>query len=369
MDAATVAAAGSVTLTNVATNTVVPATITPATGNTASTFTLDPTPTLGFLTQYRIDISTAVTAANGETLANPFSSTFTTRPVPVADTQLCPLADQRPDIPVGSNFTMLNASGDLVGGTNDITHTLDFNNLNTTINGTNGLATNVLTSADDFPFFGNVWTAHHIRLFGQGTWVFNTACTGAEIDAGTLPSACVIQGPTIQMSVAAGQVGVHMLFDWSNASDIDVLNVWDQNAAWNDPDPGAPKNDIYLGELWAGPAGLGVDPDAVYEYVSTDDNGDGVIGIPMGPKGVPDGTPPFSPFAGFNANFNLNPDRSCVPIPPASMQAPQTDLGRGFFGCSTADGRVSPWQRADLGVLAAFIGLLAFWRRRNRTSA
>lgn len=368
MNAATVAAAGNVTLTNVATSTLVPATITPATGNTATTFTVDPTATLDFSTQYRVNVTTNVQAANGQALATPFSFTFTTRPVPPADTQFCPLGDQRPDVPDGSNFTMLNASGDVVGGTNDVTYTLDFGNLNTVINGTIGLGTNVLRSENNHPFFGNVWTAHHIRLFGPGTWVFNTACTGDELVDGKALTACAIQGPTIQMTVGTNQVGAHMLFDWSNSSDIDVLNVWNPNGAWNDPDPGTPKNDIYTGDLWAGPAGLGVDPDAAYDWVSTDDDGNGVNGIPMGPKGIPDGTPPFSPFAGFNANFNLSPDRSCVPIRPASQQAPQTALGRGFFGCSLTNGKVEPWQRADLGVLAGFLAALAFWRRRNRNA-
>jgi hypothetical protein len=74
-----------------------------------------------------------------------------------------------------------------------------------------------------------------------------------------------------------------------------------------------------------------------------------------------------SPFAGFNASFNLGPDRSCIPIQPAPQQASPTAISKGFFGCSLTDGKVAPWQRADLGVLAGFIGLLAFWRRRNRT--
>jgi hypothetical protein len=365
LDAATITAPGSVVITKVATNTPVSATVSLA---DPQTILIDPATSLEFSTEYRVDLSTAVKNTDGDPLASPFSFTFTTRAVPV-DTQVCVAADQRPDDPVGSNFTMLNGEGSVVGGTNDVSYALDFANLNTTVNGTTGIQTNVLTSASDFPFFGFAWTAHHIRLFGPGTYSMNTGCTRTELENGTLPANCALQGPIISMTVGANQIGAHMLFDWNqgSAKDIDVLNVWDKNKAWTDPDETEAKNDLFIGEKWAGPAGLGVDPDAVYQYVSTDNNGDGEVGIPMGPGGL-NGAPPDSPFAGFNANFNLGADRSCLPIPPESQQAPETAISDSPFGCSLNSAKVSPWQRADLGVLASFIGLLAFWRRRNRTS-
>lgn len=101
------------------------------------------------------------------------------------------------------------------------------------------------------PFYGNLWTTNTIRLFNlPGTYSFDTIQDG---------------NPSLSMDVAPGQLGAHMLFDWSVNRDIDVVLVWDYGCG------GA-------------------------ELVTTDPDGDGIIGTKM-----VDG-----PFKGFNAAFDLS---------------------------------------------------------------
>ena len=105
-------------------------------------------------------------------------------------------------------------------------------------------------------FFGQNWTAHDGALLGEGTHVIDT-----------------IQGGLYTVTVGAGQVGGHILFDWGVVADIDVINVWD-------------VTDGVSGDV----------------YTSTDWDGDGILGGKM-----IDGA-----FAGFSANFNME-----TPIPAA----------------------------------------------------
>ncbi|VAW52040.1 hypothetical protein MNBD_GAMMA05-595 [hydrothermal vent metagenome] len=223
-----------------------------------------------------------------------------------------------------SNFTMLNGSGDNAGGgANDITFIW------------NGTAGNTVEADTNFDmqiisvgptrFFGFPWAAHHIRTFGPGTYTFdsdNTTCDITAIEATGCPGK---GGPLdVTLTVEPGQVGVHMLFDYTGNVNIDVLNVWDLNSAWNDPDgnravgePGATTaNDLYLLETDTPP-----DVNTTWLLVSSDFNGDGFNGSPM----------LEAPFPGFYANFNAGPQGTALPPPPCT-KSNGCDLGNTSLG-------------------------------------
>ena len=146
-------------------------------------------------------------------------------------------------------FTMYGGGpGGLVGQYPDVT-------------GTVGGGTWAVASASTF--FGLLWTAHSGATFGPGTYSIDT------IEGGTYAG----------LSVGAGQVGGHILFNYGATINIDVVNIWDVACA-------------------AGSC----------TYTSTDINGDGVLGI-----GMIDGA-----FPGFRANFDfVAPEVSQVPVPAA----------------------------------------------------
>lgn len=153
-----------------------------------------------------------------------------------------------------ATFTMLDGTGGTVG-------------VDTTVTGDIGGGTWAVASTT--PFFGQQWTAHSGTTFGPGTYTIDT-----------------IQGGTYTVTVGAGQVGGHILFNWGVSSDIDVVNVWD------------------VTDLGGGS----------FSYFSTDWNGDGIRGA-----GMIDG-----PFQGFNANFDFT---AAVPVPAAAWL-----LGSGLMG-------------------------------------
>lgn len=121
--------------------------------------------------------------------------------------------------------------------------------------------------ASPTPFFGFVWTAHSGTTFGPGTYTFPT-----------------VQGGTYtNITVGAGQVGGHILFNWNTTTDIDVLQVWNVDGAGN--------------------------------YTSQDIDGNGIMGAAM-----IDGA-----FPGFSANFEFN--APAVPVPAAAWL-----FGSGLLG-------------------------------------
>jgi hypothetical protein len=367
--ASTVAAAGGFTLKDSSGN-AVPGAVSPTSGS-ATQFTFNPSDIngdpsfdgLNFLETYTATLSqniqNAVPAGSGATLGSNISWSFTVESQP--QLQVC-TGTVSPYTSVGngaangdSNFSMLSVPGNVELGTNDVSYNLDFNNLNSSVSGTTGVLSNDIASPTAYRGF--LWDAHHIRLFAPGTYSINVDCTTSQLAIGT----CAPNGNpsrNLNFTVPAGNIGAHMLFDWNVTSNIDVINVWKPNASF-DTKPGGPKNDMVLAGTYGGPAGNQPDPQGLWNYASTDVGGDTINGMKM-----IDG-----PFPGFNANFNLGPQSTCTPVPPPVTTAPENSLSKGFFGCSLTDGKVSPWQRADLGVLAGFLAALAFWRRRNRTNA
>jgi len=200
-----------------------------------------------------------------------------------------------------SNFTMFDDAGlNANGGTNDVIASWDgLYNANESDADFSHMTLSSIT-----PYFGALWTAHHIRVFGPGTYTFDTTCTVAELEAGMGGPGNLCNNPLdagqtqqfITMTVAAGQVGAHILFDWSVNLNIDVLNVWDTDSEFDistNPGSGVLYNGPGYGPYsWSGAPAA----DTTWRLASTDNDGDGIPGIPM-----VDGA-----FIDFNANFNLD---------------------------------------------------------------
>jgi hypothetical protein len=238
------------------------------------------------------------------------------------------------------NFTMLDSSGITFGGTNDVATTWD-GSLNTAETDTNFNMT--MKTDSDFPFFGFVWFAHDIRVFGPGNYSFDTSCTVPQLQAGVADCGGA-PDEFLDLNVGAGQIGAHMLFDWNQTENIDVVLLWDMDGVFTNPDP--------AGALYLGPAGPTPSTDCVYEFVSRDVDGDTVPGAKM-----IDG-----PFIGFRANFNVNLTRNCEAVAGAGAQKSRIDSPD--TGCSIRNAVVVPSRRSDLLLLLAFTAWLG-WRRRT----
>jgi len=155
-------------------------------------------------------------------------------------------------------------------------------------------------------FSGSPWSAHDIRVFGPGVYTFetclqppSTACTPGNNTTGTL-------------TVGPGQLGAHVLFDWSGNMDIDVLLLWEPNATFTIP--------LRNGGLIAADT-------RTYELASRDVDGDGNAGYAM-----TDG-----PFNGHNASFSLFLDQPvAIPAQPTMniTQAGNSGAASGIIDTS-----------------------------------
>jgi len=242
------------------------------------------------------------------------------------------------------NFTMLDASGATFGGTNDVVASWD-GTFNTSTSDTNFNMT--FGSDSNYRFFGYTWSAHHIRVFGPGTYSFDTSCSTAQLEAG-MADCGGAPSEFLTLTVSPGQIGAHCLFNWNVTSNIDVVLRWDMDGSFDNPAPGA---------LYQGPTGPTPALDAVFEFVSRDVEGDGVPGARM-----IDG-----PFIDYRANFNLNFTRSSAggeaETVVSSVRRP--NLGGGCTLGQPARGILS---RGDLVLVAGFIGWMgAMAARRRRT--
>lgn len=239
------------------------------------------------------------------------------------------------------NFTMLDSDGVTFGGTNDIVFTWDGNCYSSTAEADAGAPNMTMASDSSFPFFGFPWSAHDIKVFCPGgPYVFDT-CNNASIPADKCGD--------LSMTVPAGHLGAHILFDWNVTADIDVAIVWNNSAG------GTWQNVVPSGQLYQGPAGPTPALDEFYDWISVDGDGDGIPGI----KFV-DG-----PFINFRANFNFKTTAGGggeVVAPPTS--APSPDLGGG---CTIAR---APARRslkdADWLVISGFIAAVGIRARRRK---
>ena len=211
-----------------------------------------------------------------------------------------------------ANFSMQNGSGYSVGGTNNVNMAWDGNAYSANSDYTGPGSSSNVTAASTTLFFGYNWTAHDIQVFTPGSYSFDTTLGGGNPEAGIM-----------NVTVGAGQIGMHMLFDWNGNLNIDVFVVAAPSSVYGagigrvargQTDYGAFNCDQTIQNcLWDGkdfgsagkPAG-----DAIWMLATVDGNADGIMGIPMTAGG---------PFAGFNAGFNANltPTPKVVPIPAA----------------------------------------------------
>jgi hypothetical protein len=204
------------------------------------------------------------------------------------------------------NFTMLDFDGVTFGGTNDVVAAWD-GTLNTDVTDTNFNMT--MGSDSDHPFFGFLWTAHDIRMFGPGTYMFDTSCSVAQIQSGVADCGGK-PDEFLTLTVGPGQIGAHMLFDWNVTANVDIVNLYEAESMYINPDP--------RGALYQGDAGPTPPLDCIFEYASVDGDGDTVPGVRF-----IDG-----PFIGFRANFNLNFTRGCIYPDPVDLDIKQFRISK-----------------------------------------
>jgi hypothetical protein len=252
----------------------------------------------------------------------------------------------------GNNFTMLNPAGGVVGGTNDVALFWDQQfNANTSEPVTAASAHMRLSS--NTAFFQFNWVAHHIRVFGPGTYTINVDCTTAQIEIGTCTTNAT-PSMNYTFTVGANQVGAHMLFDWGKDDatkpcgkancNIDVVDIWVQDEVFG---PSSPHT---------GAAGFNA-TSTVWNLMSSDWDGDGQNGAAM-----IDG-----PFIGFKANFNLNFTGTLAPTnytPTVNVDDPS-----GAKGCSISTKPVNALERGDWWLVAGFLAWLGTIRLRFKRQA
>ena len=183
----------------------------------------------------------------------------------------------------GNNFTML-IFGANVDGTNDIDFTWD-GTLNTNV--ATAVSNASMVSALPQAFFGSIWTAYNVKIYGPGNYTISTADTPGGPGCPSNAPICAGDGSTgapgtYNVTVAPGQIMGHMKFAWSTSQGIDVVNVWNLNAVF------APNS------MHTGPAGTGSSA-TVWSFMSSDWDSDGTNGA-----GMVDG-----PFGNYSANFNV----------------------------------------------------------------
>jgi hypothetical protein len=223
-----------------------------------------------------------------------------------------------------ANFTVLAPDGSVInlGGTNDVSMAWDGNAYNSSSDYTGPGGAENVTASSTMPFGGHMWTAHDIQLFLPGSYSFDVTLGGGTAETGTLSA-----------TVGAGQLGMHMLFDWNAGLNMDIFVVFAQNSIFGSGllystqtntkgqftcdynFAGAITKNCLVDGGGYGSAGAPT-KNQLWMLASTDGDGDGVMGIPMASGG---------PFAGYNFNFNAN--LTAVPLPAAAWL-----FGSGLLG-------------------------------------
>ena len=273
-----------------------------------------------------------------------------------------------------SNFTMLDAAGLSVGGTNDVIfdwpeadavladlqNSLIHSSLNSDeVDYSNNTKFNMtIVSAGPQPFFAAIWEAHHVRVFGPGTYSFDSGCTVAEVEATGCPAGSAANsGAAMNITVGDGQLGAHMLFDYNGSYNIDVVNLWDVDGIWADPDGATSEaNDMWTQAAIVSDDGLPPSVDEPWKLVSRDVDGNGINGAPMVEL----------PFPNFHANFNaggLTGDLICNP--PVILD---TVNNRCVLATTISDDTLEDSTLGAIGLTTLFgmLPLLGLLRRRNR---
>ena len=233
------------------------------------------------------------------------------------------------------NFTMIDSGGTTFGGTNDIVAEWDGSLCDSEADPVSKCEM-TMGSQSSYPFFGAPWTAHDIRVFKEGSYTFDT----------------IEDGP-LNLTIGAGQIGAHMLFDWGQPAagspcgvancNIDVVLVWEYDGVFDSQPLEGCEQGLPGQCLWQGKAGLTPALDCEYELVSRDADGDGVPGARM-----VDGA-----FIGFRANFNINFSESCAQgeqvIPVSTISSPSSG------GCTIGSSPSTPLRRMDVWLLVGFL--------------
>jgi hypothetical protein len=235
-----------------------------------------------------------------------------------------------------ANFTTLNPNGGVIPifGTNDVSIFWDGDgyNANSDYTGLGGPANVTLSTTT--PFFGNSWAAHDIQMFLPGSYSFDVTLGGGNPEIGMMNA-----------TVGAGQLGMHMLWDWNGNLNIDIFVVFAQNSIFGSGllystqtnangqytcaelfTGTITKNCLYDYSGYGGGYGSAGVPvkNQLWTLASVDGNGDGVMGIPMMPGG---------PLAGYSANINANLTATPDPVPiPAAVWL----FGSGLIGLVAA---------------------------------
>lgn len=184
-----------------------------------------------------------------------------------------------------NNFTMIDSGNGLVGGTNDVHFTYTRHPFTSVKEAEAALQDPTVganaTIESKCPFFGSTWSAHDVAVYGPGTYTVYAGCPAKSPGCG--------KGTPITFTVSEGELGGHMLFNWSSNKDIDVVDIWTPHAAFGPS----------LMQTGAGGCGVG-NKDQKWDLMSRDWAPPGQSTDGMNGKGMVDG-----PFTNFNANFNL----------------------------------------------------------------